>query len=93
MSILVWNVRGLNDKSRKKDVKFHIARYHPSLVAFVETKVAISNINRLSNCVYQGWQSCNNFDIDDTGRIWVAWDPRVWQCNVYQKAHNNSVCL
>ena len=77
MSILVWNVRGLNDKGRRKDVKDHIAKYNPSIVAFVETKVALHNITRLSNCVYQGWQSCNNFDLCDTGRIWAAWDPRV----------------
>lgn len=49
-------------KSRRKDVKFHIAKYNLSLVVFIETKVASNNISRLSNCVFQDCQSCNNFD-------------------------------
>jgi len=76
----------LNDKSRRKDVQYHIFRYKPSLVALVETKVALRNTGRLSGCVYQRWSSCHNFDIVDTVRIWTSWDPRVWSCNVVTKS-------
>jgi len=38
MSILIWNVRGLNDKGRRRDVRDHIARYNPSMVGFIETE-------------------------------------------------------
>ena len=78
MSIIVWNVRGLNDKSRRKDVKDHTAKYYPSIVAFVETKVSLANVSRLTSRAYQDWHSSHNFAIGDAGRIWVAWNPRVW---------------
>jgi len=38
MSILVWNVRVLNEKSRMKDVQYHIHKFNHSIVAFVEQK-------------------------------------------------------
>ena len=87
MSILVLNVRRLNDKVRRKDVKDHISKYNPSLVAFVETKVSLANVQRLTSCVYQNWQVNHNFDIEDMGRIWISWDPRVWRYVVISKSY------
>jgi len=87
MSILVWNVRGLNDKVRRKYVNDHISKCNPSLVAFVETKVSLDNVQRLTSCVYQNWQINHNFDVGDMGRIWISWDPRVWSCVVISKSY------
>ena len=39
MTILLWNVRGLNLKERRRDVIDHITKLEPSMVGLVETKV------------------------------------------------------
>ena len=39
MTVLVWNVRGLNKPTRRRDVKNHIQLLSPSIVALLETKV------------------------------------------------------
>jgi len=30
--------------------------------------------------------SCSNFEIADSGKIWIGWDPRVWDCTVITKS-------
>jgi len=41
MSIIVWNVRGLN-KERRQDLKEHIASFAPSMLVLVETEVKLT---------------------------------------------------
>jgi len=71
-------------------VKDHIAKYCPS-VAFVETKVSLANVSRLTSCAYQDWHSSHNFAIGDAGRIWVAWNPRVWNCIVISMSYQQII--
>ena len=48
MGILVWNVRGLNTKERRKDVRDHVHKFYPSIVGLVETKVKPEKAFRIS---------------------------------------------
>jgi len=77
MSLLIWNVRGLNKEGRLQDVKDHIQIISPGFVALVETKVKHKNVRKLSGCVPQGWLSCNYFHLLDKGRIWITWNPNI----------------
>ena len=60
MSILTWNVRGLNKKERRHDIIHHISKYQPSLVALVETKVRECKSSRVVKCLPKGWSHCNS---------------------------------
>lgn len=39
MTILVWNVRGMNKMERRQDIKEQIYKLKPSMIGLVETKV------------------------------------------------------
>ena len=82
MTILTWNVRGINKKGRKQDVIDHIKLLSPSIVALVETKVKSSKIGRLAGCVPRHWLSCHNFEQSSEGRIWISWHTDIWTCTV-----------
>ena len=40
VSILVWNVRGLNDKNRRDNLRKVVETSHPAVVCLQETKLA-----------------------------------------------------
>jgi len=82
MSVLVWNVRGLNKKVRRNDLKDQLHKWSPSLVGLVETKVKENNSVRVTNCFPNNWQYMNNYTFSPRGRIWIVWDPACWTCQV-----------
>jgi len=60
MSILVWNVRGLNLKERR-DVIGHTYKYSPPIVGLLETKVKENKSFRILKCLPYGWSHLNNY--------------------------------
>ena len=81
MSIILWNVRGLNH-SRISDVKFLLQSHQPSIVCLIETKVKTHNSHRITNFLPADWSSINNYDHDSHGRIWVLWNFNTWSCSL-----------
>jgi len=49
-----------------------------SLVGIVETRVRSVNKDFVSNSIFNGWSVIDNYHHHDGGRIWVAWDPCVF---------------
>jgi len=72
MSVLIWNVRSLNKRVRRQDVIDHIAKYPPSFVGLVETKVKLQHSNRITSCIRNAWSSSNNCQFFNHGSIWVS---------------------
>lgn len=82
MSIFFWNTRGLNKKERRADLKEQLAKWLPSLVGLVETKVKESKAFRVIKCFPNHWIAFNNYNHSPRWRIWVGWDPHIWKCNI-----------
>ena len=61
MTILAWNVRGLNKPIRRRDVKKHIQSLSPSIVALLETKVKEQLSERILSYIPKGWAYSNNY--------------------------------
>jgi exonuclease III len=77
-NFLIWNVRGLNDKSRQDVVKTVVASLSPSLVCLQETKLSnISSFDLLS--VLGPGYSNYVFNLADgtRGGILIAWKDGV----------------
>src|SRR4051812_36228281 len=82
MSVILWNVRGLNHCSRISDFKVLLHSYQPSLIFLVETKIKEHNSNRILSCLPAEWSSLNNYDHDSHGRIWIFWHFHTWNCSL-----------
>ena len=82
MTILVWNVRGINKKERRQDIKDHIHKLKPTMIGLVETKVRPHKARRVLNCVPQSWSYANNYTHSNKCRIWIFWSRQVWNCNI-----------
>jgi len=82
MSMLFWNVRGMNKKSRRNDIKHHIKYFCPSMVGLIETKLKSHKSFRITRCMPVSWSYCNNYSFSNRGRIWLAWDENIWSGSV-----------
>lgn len=79
MSMLFWNVRGMNEKGRRHDILKHIQNSHASVVGLIETKVRPVNSRKIIKCIPASWKFCNNYTYSNIGRIWVMWDENHWK--------------
>ena len=79
MSVLIWNVRGLNFKERRRDVMDHISMYASSIVGLVETKVKESTAYRVTRCLPHGWASLNNYSHAPKRKNLVLLEPKCME--------------
>ncbi|XP_020259351.1 uncharacterized protein LOC109835749 [Asparagus officinalis] len=82
MTMLIWNVRSMNNVGRRRDIKRHIHSLKPNVVGLLETKVKSAKAYRITKCIPSHWSYCNNYTASNKGRIWVAWDADVWNGTV-----------
>ncbi|KAF8413454.1 hypothetical protein HHK36_001441 [Tetracentron sinense] len=69
-----WNVRGLNNGVRQRDVRDFVKANKLHLVSLVETKVQEVNADRIMSKCTRHWQRIDNYSHATNGRIWLLWD-------------------
>lgn len=72
MNLLVWNVRGLNHPSKQKEVQSMIRTKKIGLICLIETRVKVSNADRILASMLPDWDFCFNYEKHFLGRIWVC---------------------
>ena len=75
MLISCWNVRGLNQPQKQREIVKLIHDLHIDVFGIVETKVRILNEGKISNNMMPTWNFITNGQVDSVGRIWVGWNP------------------
>ncbi|KAF5177186.1 hypothetical protein FRX31_033221 [Thalictrum thalictroides] len=71
-----WNVRGINDHLKAKELGVFRGLNYISCLGLFETKVRANNYDTIrSLCCPASWSHINNYSKDPSGRIWVMWDP------------------
>ena len=73
--IVGWNVRGLNWPNKQVDISIYLNLNKAGLVGLFETKVKLSNVDKVASQVFPGWRWHHNFSLNTKGRIWIAWRP------------------
>lgn len=82
MSILSWNVRGINEAPRRREAKGLVRQHGTDLAIFLETKVRRKNFGAYKRFLGDQWGVASNAEaFDDTtpDSIWVAWDTERWE--------------
>lgn len=73
-----WNIRGLNDPLKQKEVCSFVKLNNLSFFGVVETKVRSANLSSCTSRCFPGhWQSFHNIGSLSTARIILGWDPHL----------------
>ena len=70
--ILVWNVRGVNNSAKHRDIKMLMNLKKPGLVSLLETKVKNKEMGKVYTSLFSGWCFTSNNAWMDKGRITMA---------------------
>ncbi|XP_074314351.1 uncharacterized protein LOC141649565 [Silene latifolia] len=79
-----WNVRGLNSVNKQKIVKWFIHNKEAGLFGLLETKINGDNVSKISNNMLDGWCVTTNCRLHKGGRVWLLWQPSLFDVMVLQ---------
>ncbi|WMV41864.1 hypothetical protein MTR67_035249 [Solanum verrucosum] len=82
VSMLCWNVRGLNALNKQKEVLLLCNKEKVGLIGLVETKVKSQNMEKVVKKMFAGWQFLTNLESHYNGRILLVWS--VWRPDYYK---------
>ncbi|KAI8531100.1 hypothetical protein RHMOL_Rhmol11G0110900 [Rhododendron molle] len=83
VKIGAWNIRGLNDPLKQKEVRSIIFSNEFSLMGVVETEVRFPNIQAtVTNCFPKDWLWTDNFTNGPVARILLGWDKEVFSVHL-----------
>ncbi|XP_013601510.1 PREDICTED: uncharacterized protein LOC106308956 [Brassica oleracea var. oleracea] len=91
MDIFCWNVRGFNDKTKRRGFRKWLRLNKPIFGGLLETHVGPPKAASLINRVFPGWHFECNYEFSDLGKIWLLWHPSV-SVSVLQKSLQCITC-
>ena len=92
-SILIWNVRGLNDKSRRDNLRKVVDESRPAVVCLQETKLSHISVQDVSSFLGQEFVNFVYLPAQQTrGGILVAWREGTFMVD-HHRVHRHSVSV
>ncbi|XP_074277664.1 uncharacterized protein LOC141601293 [Silene latifolia] len=79
-----WNVRGFNNVNKQHIVKNFINRQNIGLFRLLETKINARNVGNISHNLFDGWCVTTNCHTHKGGRVWIIWQPSLFDLLVLQ---------
>lgn len=61
-------------------------------MGILETKVKAPNAPPISKKINKNWQWLYNYDHHYNGRIWVGWNPNVWDISLHSMSGHYITC-
>lgn len=80
--ILIWNIRGLNNPNKQKEIKKMIQELKVGLCCLLETKVRNEKFGEVYNNMLKDWCIASNFTYCKEGRISIAWLSDFFQVHI-----------
>ena len=77
MDIFCWNVRGFNDKIKRRGFRKWMRSNNPIFGGLVETHVSSVKAPSIIGRTFSGWRYDCNYEFSDLGKICVIWNPSV----------------
>ncbi|KAK4723752.1 hypothetical protein R3W88_026531 [Solanum pinnatisectum] len=75
ISLLRWNVRGLNGPNKQNEVKLLCNKQQLGLISLLKTKIKKNSRDKIVESIFGGWNHIHNLDTHYNGRIMVVWRP------------------
>lgn len=77
MKFISWNVRGLNNPLKQKEISKMVVRLKLSIICLVETRVQQENSKKIVDSMLPGWNFFHNYSKHLLGKVWICWDPSI----------------
>lgn len=71
MIVFTWNIRGLNQGHKQKEIKLFLTKNKVDIFWMLRLKE--DKTDRIKRKIAQGWASTHNYTKEANGRIWVLW--------------------
>ena len=83
-----WNIRGLNDPIKQKNIREAIRMNNLSMMGILEVKVKDSHMDAvLKGVLPQNWQALSSFGTNNVARLLVIWDDLALQVTQVQSSN------
>ncbi|XP_074363513.1 uncharacterized protein LOC141704083 [Apium graveolens] len=92
MNFASWNVRGINKTPHQQELQQFISVNNIEFMGILETKVKVSKASSISKKINKNWPWLFNYDHHHNGRIWVGWNPNVWDISLLSKSSQFITC-
>ncbi|XP_074374175.1 uncharacterized protein LOC141714560 [Apium graveolens] len=92
MNFAVWNVRGINKAPHQKELQNFISSNNVNLMGVLETKVKSDNALGVSKKICRDWKWLFNYNHHYNGRVWVGWNPSVWDISIHSMSSQVITC-
>ena len=87
-----WNIRGLNDPLKQKEVRSFVESHDLDFACILETRVRVSNKDRILNSLFLGWRPFHNYDHALLGRIWICGNPERVNIDIIHSMDQALLC-
>ena len=71
MNLLFWNVRGLNDTIKQKEIVKRLNLLNITIAVLIETRVKPINFQKVTSSHFHNWSLVKNYSMVENGRIWI----------------------
>ncbi|XP_070013728.1 uncharacterized protein [Nicotiana sylvestris] len=79
--IISWNIRGLNDKSKRSTIKALIQKWKPDILCLQETKTETCFVAIARQILGSRWVEWTELKASGKrGEVIILWDKRQWNC-------------
>ncbi|XP_059629912.1 uncharacterized protein LOC132272850 [Cornus florida] len=92
ISILTWNIRGLNIPFKQSEIRNLISDKRLDIVSIIETKISPTNITVVDSRIAAHWPLIHNYSFTQLCRIWVMWNPNAIDPNVITTTRQSIHC-
>lgn len=72
-TIISWNVKGLSELGRNKEINSLLPSLKPNIIILIDTRVKQRRVVAIRKKLHFRWSYFDNYTNHDNGRVWVMW--------------------
>ncbi|XP_074315509.1 uncharacterized protein LOC141651707 [Silene latifolia] len=77
-----WNIRGMNSLNKQNEIRWFLHQNNIGLFGLLETKIKGSQWVKVRNNICEHWSTCTNSGCHPGGRVWLIWQPSMYQVDI-----------
>ncbi|KAJ8433627.1 hypothetical protein Cgig2_023566 [Carnegiea gigantea] len=85
-------IRGLNGPNKQEDLRSFLHINKVGMIGLMKAKIKMENDSHIASRAFPGWKWEYNSTPNIKGRIWIAWQPRLYEVLVLQKSYQILHC-